>query len=115
MKLEEFLAFDLKQKFGKTRQEAEKESLWNIRDCYEIQDLFRRPCASDSWPGNHLDKPCPECGRSQLYSGSVDIGGIDYYMNHWQICMDCLYAQHREDFFGTCQNWPEGAMDNPFL
>ena len=111
MELSEFLALNLKDKFGKTKSEAWREGEdelrrgirsprgLNIRDCYEIQKILRSPDAS---LGKLLDKPCSACGQKEVYCGNIDLGGVDNYDNYWHICLHCLDARHTGEYSGFC-------------
>lgn len=111
MELEEFLKIDLKKKFKKNKKEAsleagkstdkkESRKLYSIRDCFEIQEILRRP---DTYLGKHLKEPCPECGEKTVYCGHKDLGGVDYYDNFWHLCLNCLYSLHSERYTGIGQ------------
>ena len=109
-RLEEFLALDLKVKFGRAIFEARdardidegmKKETYGINALNIIQQIIRNDknrMVGHNYQQRLMDDPCEQCGKQEVYCGYVDLGGHDFYDNSWHFCLSCLNAKHAEIF-----------------
>ncbi len=108
MKIEDFLAIDLQEKFGmnfKERAERygdiiEKVGYQNALSNPEFKKLMQMQYLSSvkgiieriKTPnvGRHLNETCKSCNTNEIYCGYDFNSGPDDYYDFWHICMECL-------------------------